>query len=156
VLCIDPRRVYAVGFSLGGMMAYYLACHQAEVFAAIAPSSMDLYADSVMTCSPSRAVTEISFRGTADDIVPYAGGASSPPGQPNVSHELLGAQGTFQKWASINQCTGAPSVEDANGCSTCPTCQGGTEVTLCTTQGGSQVKGDPAIAWDMLMRHPMP
>ncbi len=95
--CIDPRRVYAVGFSMGGAMAYYLACKEAEVFAAIAPSSMDLFADSELTCQPSRAVTEISFRGTADTVVPYAGGTSSPPGHPEFVNELLGAVGTFQK-----------------------------------------------------------
>ncbi len=154
--CIDPRRVYAVGISMGGGMAYYLACKEAEVFAAVAPSSMDLFVDSEVTCQPSRAISEISFRGTADTVVPYAGGISSPPGQPEVTNDLLGAEGTFQKWAAIDQCTGSPTVEDANGCSTYSTCQDGTEVTLCTTQGGTQVIGDASIGWDTLKRHPMP
>jgi polyhydroxybutyrate depolymerase len=154
--CIDPHRVYAVGYSMGGSMAYYLACKQAEVFAAVAASSMDLFADSVQACQPSRAISEISFRGTADNIVPYAGGVSSPPGHPDMANELLGALGTFQKWSLLDQCTGSPTAEDANGCSTYSTCQAGSEVTLCTTQGGSQVVGDSAIAWDMLKKHPKP
>ena len=29
--CIDPKRVYATGFSMGGGMAHYLACHAADV-----------------------------------------------------------------------------------------------------------------------------
>ena len=154
--CIDPRRVYAAGVSMGGAMAYYLACNEAEVFAAIAPSSMDLFADSELTCQPSRAVTEISFRGTADTVVPYAGGPSSPPGEPDVTNDLLGAAGTFQKWASLDECTGSPSAEDANGCSTYSTCQDGAQVTLCTTQGGGQVIGDATLGWDVLKKHPMP
>ena len=55
--CIDPTRVYAVGFSLGGAMAYYLACNEAEVFAAVAASSFDLAIDSEAACQPSRAVS---------------------------------------------------------------------------------------------------
>lgn len=154
--CIDPRRVYAVGFSMGGAMAYYLACKEAEVFASVAASSMDLFADSELTCQPSRAVSEISFRGTADTVVPYAGGASSPPGEPDVTANLLGAVGTFQKWESLDQCTGSPTPEDTNGCSTYSACQDGTQVTLCTTQGGGQVIGDANLAWDTLKNHPMP
>lgn len=154
--CIDPRRIYAVGDSMGGAMAYYLACNQAEVFASIAVSSMDLFADSELTCEPSRPVSEISFRGTADTVVPYAGGTSSPPGEPQFVNDLLGAEATFQKWASIDQCSGSPSTTDADGCSTYSTCQEGTVVTLCTTQNGGQVVGDANVAWAMLKAHPMP
>ena len=154
--CIDPARVYAVGFSLGGSMAYYLGCQQAEVFAAVAVSSMDLFVDSQLSCEPSRPITEISFRGSADTVVPYAGGVSSPPGSPDLTTELLGAVGTFEKWATINQCQGDPSDADANGCSTYSACQSGAEVTLCTVLDGAQVVGDASIAWDTLKRHPMP
>jgi len=154
--CVDPKRVYAVGYSMGGSMAYYLACKEAEVFAAVAVSSMDLFADSEIACQPSRAISEISFRGTADTIVQYAGGPGSPPGHPEFTNYLLGAVGTFQKWASIDQCTGSPTAEDANGCSTYSTCQDGAEVTLCTIQGGGQVIGDPSIAWSTLKKHSMP
>ena len=154
--CIDPTRVYAVGFSMGGAMAYYLACKQAEIFAAIAVSSMDLFADATVACEPSRPVAEISFRGNADTVVPYDGGTSSPPGHPEFANELLGAVGTFEKWASLDSCTGTPSAQDAQGCSTYATCQGGAEVTLCTIEGGGQVFGDASTAWEMLTRHPMP
>jgi polyhydroxybutyrate depolymerase len=154
--CIDPRRVYAAGFSMGGLMAYYLACKQAEVFAAIAVSSSDLIVDADLACQPTRPVTEISFRGSADTVVPYAGGPSNPPGHADMALDLMGAVGTFEKWASLDHCTGSPSPEDANGCSTYSTCQDGTEVRLCTTQGGGQVVGDAALAWDLLKRHEMP
>jgi polyhydroxybutyrate depolymerase len=137
-------------------MAYYLGCRQAEVFASVAVSSMDLFVDSQLSCEPSRAVTEISFRGSADTVVPYDGGISSPPGNANLTTELLGAVGTFEKWATLNQCQGAPSEVDANGCSTYSACQDGAEVTLCTVPDGAQVVGDASLAWDTLKRHPMP
>jgi polyhydroxybutyrate depolymerase len=154
--CIDPKRVYAVGYSMGGGISHYLACNAADVFASIAPAAFDLLVDSEEPCHPSRPITEITFRGTADTIVPYAGGASNPPNGLNVTIHFLGAQGTFQKWAQLDGCVGSPSAADSNGCSTYSQCSGGVEVTLCTTQGGGHSPGDPNIAWPMLKKHPMP
>jgi polyhydroxybutyrate depolymerase len=149
--CIDPKRVYAVGFATGGGMAYYLACHAADVFAAVAPAAFDLLEENVGDCKPSRPVTVISFRGTADPLVPYAGGASSVVlGMPVT---FLGAQATFQKWAEIDQCTDSPSAADSNGCSTYSACQGGVEVVLCTKEGGGLEAGNASVAWPVLRRH---
>lgn len=154
--CIDPNRVYATGFSLGGGMAYYLACKQAEIFAAVAASSMDLFADAETECQPSRPVSVISFRGADDTVVPYGGGISGPPGYPDMLNDRLGAVGTFEKWAALDQCTGSPTDPDPNSCSTYTTCEEGAEVTLCTIEDGVQVTGDASVAWEMLERHPMP
>lgn len=154
--CVDQKRVYAVGYSMGGGMSHYLACNAADVFAAVAPSAFDLLTEDEEPCHPSRPITEITFRGTADPIVPYAGGASRPPNGLNVTIHFLGAVGTFQKWASLDGCTGSPSAADANGCQTYSQCSAGVEVTLCTAQGGGHVTGDPNIGWAMLKKHPMP
>ena len=149
--CIDPKRVYAVGLATGGGMAYYLACHAADVFAAVAPAAFDLLEENVGDCKPSRPVTVISFRGTADPLVPYDGGLSSVvPGMPVT---FLGAQATFQKWAEIDQCTDSASAADSNGCSTYSACQGGVEVVLCTKQGGGMEAGNASVAWPVLRRH---
>jgi polyhydroxybutyrate depolymerase len=153
--CIDPKRVYATGFSMGGGMALYLGCDAADVFAAIAPSAFDLAVESEIPCQPMRPVTEISFRGTADPVVPYDGGATQPPNGLNVTVTFLGAVGTFQRWAELDQCTGSPSAADSNGCSTYGACQGGTQVTLCTTEGGGQW-GSAELGWNVLQAHPMP
>jgi polyhydroxybutyrate depolymerase len=154
--CVDVKRVYAVGYSMGGGMSHYLACNAADVFAAVAPAAFDLLDESEEPCHPSRPITEITFRGTADPIVPYAGGASRPPNGLNVTVHFLGAVATFQKWASLDSCTGSPSAADASGCQTYSQCQAGVEVTLCTTQGGGHVTGDPNIGWNMLKKHAMP
>jgi polyhydroxybutyrate depolymerase len=149
--CIDTKRVYAVGFSMGGGMAYYLACHAADVFAAVAPSAFDLMQEELSDCKPPRPITVISFRGTGDTVVPYEGGASSTvPGMPVT---FLGAQATFSQWKDIDQCTDSPSAEDSNGCSTYIACPGGVEVILCTKQGGNQEAGNASVAWPVLKRH---
>ena len=75
--CIDPKRVYATGFSMGGGMALYLGCDAADVFAAIAPSAFDLAVESEIPCQPMRPVTEISFRGTAIRSCPTTAGLPS-------------------------------------------------------------------------------
>ena len=148
--CIDFKRVYAVGVSMGGGMAYYLACQAADVVAAVAPAAFDML--DTPDCTPSRPVTVISFRGAADGLVPYAGGSSSVV--LGMSVTFLGAQGTFKKWADIDQCTDSPSAEDSNnGCSSYSACQGGVEVFLCTKPGGGQEAGNAGVAWPVLKRH---
>lgn len=155
-VCVDPKRIYAVGYSMGGGMSHYLGCNAADLFAAIAPAAFDLLQASEEPCNPSRPITEITFRGTADPIVPYAGGASMPPNGLQVTIHFLGAQGTFQKWAQLDGCTGSPSASDSNGCSTYSQCKAGVEVTLCTKQGGGHDTGNAQVAWAMLKAHPMP
>jgi len=149
--CVDRARVYAVGVLTGGGMAHYLACRAADVFAAVAPAAFDLLQDNVNSCAPSRPITVVNFRGTADPRVPYAGGASSLV--PGMGITFLGAQASFAKWAQIDGCTGSPSKEDSNGCSTYASCQGGVEVVLCTKDGGRDDPGDATLGWPVLKRH---
>jgi len=149
--CIDPRRIYAVGVLTGGGMVYSVACHSADLFAAVAPAAFDLLQENVDECTPSRPITEISFRGTADPRVPYAGGASAlVPGMPIT---FLGAQLTLQRWAAIDHCLGTASPEDDRGCASYSGCDAGVEISLCTKQGGRDEPGDASIAWPILKRH---
>jgi polyhydroxybutyrate depolymerase len=140
---------------MGGGMSHYLACNAADLFAAVAPSAFDLLAAEEEPCMPSRPISVISFRGTADPIVPYAGGASSPPNGLNVTIHFQGAENTFKKWAELNGCTGEP-MAGSGGCRTYAQCKAGTEVTLCTKQGGSHDPGDAKLGWAFMKKHPMP
>jgi polyhydroxybutyrate depolymerase len=153
--CVDPKRVYAVGAVMGGGMAYHLACNAADVFAGIAPSSFDLLAEQDQPCQPTEPVAVISFRNTGDMVVPYEGGAEPAPNLPGVTMNYLGAVATFESWAELNQCTGAPSVPDADGCSTYSDCADEVEVSLCTTEASSGL-GSAADGWAMLQRHSQP
>lgn len=149
--CIDSGRIYAVGVLTGGGMVYELACKSADIFAAVAPAAFDLIEETVDDCVPQRPITEISFRGTADPRVPYAGGPSSlVPGMPIT---FLGAQATFEKWAAIHHCSDAAPVSDAQSCSTYSNCSGDAEVSLCTKPGGRDEPGDAELAWPVLKRH---
>lgn len=151
--CIDPKRIYAVGFSMGGGMSHYLACHAADLFAAVAPAAFDLVEENVESCNPSRPISVVSFRGTSDGVVPYEGGYSAVvPGMPIT---FLGAEDTRDAWAEINGCTGmAESIGD--GCSQYSSCDAGVSVTLCTDQGGGHAQGNAAIGWPLLKNYTLP
>jgi polyhydroxybutyrate depolymerase len=159
--CIDPKRVYAAGSSMGGGLSHYLACHAADVFAAVAPNAFDLLQENVTTCTPAVPITEISFRGTADTIVPYAGGPSmAPNGVATIN--FLGAVATFQKWAELDTCTGAAEKAKYHAyCDSYTQCSGGVEVTLCTIPNGGHTTSDgnidiAGVGWAMLKRHTLP
>ncbi len=154
VACIDPKRVYAAGFSMGGGMTHFSACHLSDIFAAAAPAAFDLLKENVDICKPVRPITMIMFRGTNDNVVSYAGGYSSVVSGMPIN--FLGAKATFEKWAALNTCTGSPSATDANGCSTYSNCAGGVQVTLCTKQGGGHDQGNGAVGWPLLKKYTLP
>lgn len=73
---IDRDRVYASGFSMGGMMSWYLSCRIPDKIAAIVPGNgYPLYGMS--GCSEVRHVPALQIHGTADDFVSYSGFVSS-------------------------------------------------------------------------------
>lgn len=152
--CIDSKRVYATGFSMGGGMSHYSACHLADVFAAVAPAAFDLLKENEASCSPSRPIPVISFRSKGDYIVAYDGGLSSVVS--GMPIHFLGAKGTFKKWAELNKCKGSPSEEDSNGCSTYSDCNAGVKVTLCTKQGGGHDYGNASVGWPWLKQFTLP
>lgn len=143
--CIDSRRVYSVGFSMGGGMTYSLACEAADVFAAAAPSAMDFYVGK--PCTPSRPISVLSFRGTADNVVPYNG--------QGARDAFMGAEGTFQKWKEIDGCTGT-AARGSNGCTMYSTCKEGTQVGLCTLQNGGHAPGSAETGWEFLSQFRLP
>jgi polyhydroxybutyrate depolymerase len=68
-VAVNDSRVYVVGESNGGMLAYRLACNFPEDFAAIAAVS----ATSVVTecCNATSPVSVMAVHGTADQDIPY-------------------------------------------------------------------------------------
>jgi polyhydroxybutyrate depolymerase len=150
-VCVDVNRVYAVGVLTGGGMAHYLACERADDFAAVSPAAFDLAEETVADCQPTQPVGVVAFRGTADERVPYEGGSSMLV--PNMTVTFLGAQASFERWASLNGCVGEPSAPDGNGCSTYSECTGGVEVVLCSKENGGAEAGDATVAWPILARH---
>jgi len=70
---IDTTRVWVVGHSNGGMMAYRLACELSTRITAIGVAAGALV---IETCTPSRPVSALHVHGELDTVVPLAGGNS--------------------------------------------------------------------------------
>ena len=70
-LCIDQRRVFVTGLSMGAFTSSAIACQLSGRVAAVAPVA-GLQAFS--WCRPSRPVPVVAFQGTADPFVSYTGG----------------------------------------------------------------------------------
>ena len=78
---LDPVRIYVNGLSNGGGMSFVLSCKLSERIAAFG-SIAGLYILPWSECRPVRAVPGIIFHGTADPLVPFAGGVSGHSGYP--------------------------------------------------------------------------
>jgi polyhydroxybutyrate depolymerase len=136
--CIDPKRIYATGFSNGGFMSHRLACEMADTFAAVAPVSgvLGIPPDK---CNPSRAVPVLHFHGTADPIVPYNGGTPISPVNFGGPVTFRSVAETILIWRQKDDCLGAGDVIFQQGDATCLAygpCAGGADLALCSIQNG--------------------
>ncbi|MEL7219989.1 MAG: PHB depolymerase family esterase [Bacteroidota bacterium] len=67
---LDLSRVYAAGYSNGGMMAYGLACSGSSFIAAVGIMSGTMLP---ATCNTDEYTSIIHFHGIADEVLPYEG-----------------------------------------------------------------------------------
>lgn len=107
-LSIDNNRVYATGFSNGGMLAYKLASEMSDTFSAVAVVSSG---SSGMERKPSEAVSIMSIHGTGDMVVPIDGrepGAGlSAIGMP----KFQSFRDSFRTWSAYMGISEKPVVE---------------------------------------------
>ena len=99
---VDMDRIYAVGYSNGGMMAYGLANYKSDLIAAVASVS-----GSMLDCAGpvSHPMPVIHLHGTSDDTIPYTG-----------SSEWGSVQSTLEHWITFNNTNLNPNVSsDTSG-----------------------------------------
>lgn len=96
-LCIDASRVYSTGMSDGGAMTSALACNLADKFAAFAAVAVVIY---LPGCGDTNPVAIAAFSGTADPVVPFAGGAVHCCG----GTVLPAPSDSMAKWAAHDHC----------------------------------------------------
>jgi poly(3-hydroxybutyrate) depolymerase len=141
-ICIDRKRVYQTGFSNGGMMAYELACHAADLFAAVAPTEGDN--QTIPPCNPARPVPLAAFQYQADPVV-----------------LAVDAQQSAQGWAQQDGCTDAsPTTTAVAGfsCEEWSKCAAGASVWYCTAPGGTHYPplGSAPVIWNFLSQFTLP
>lgn len=147
--CVDAKRVFATGGSLGGHMSQRLACDAEDVFASIAPvitGPLDAFG-----CTVSRPVSVAAFSSEDDPLFP------ADPNGKNLK----------DLWVGKNHCS-TTSVSDPNPYGVFGEihngCDGGAQV-LFRSYGGNLGHAYPTgaaltdlttKAWSLLQAHPMP
>jgi polyhydroxybutyrate depolymerase len=89
---IDERRVYLLGHSNGGFMAYRMACEAGDIITAIASLAGTTFTDD-QSCSGTGPVSVLQIHGTADRTIAYEGNRYYP-----------GAVETVERWRARNHC----------------------------------------------------
>ncbi len=109
---IDPNRIYACGYSLGGDMTFELGCKLNNRIAAIAPVARTMQANPNGFCSPVHPTGVLTILGTDDLVSPYNGIVFG-----GIEY-YISAAATHSYWATHNNCvttatmnTVSPSVE---------------------------------------------
>lgn len=141
-LRLDPRRIFATGLSNGATFSHYLAANLSRRIAAIASVAGGLAVPFARQFAPAAPVSVLVMQGTADPLVPYAGGAVAGG---RLGSEL-GAEATARRWEDADgiraeAATGdLPDMDPTDGCRThWRRWSGGrkrTEVWLYTLEGG--------------------
>jgi polyhydroxybutyrate depolymerase len=94
----DPTRIYVMGISRGGLMAYTLACTLAQRVAAAAALITSMTEYQREDCRPARAVPIMVVAGTNDREQAFDGGQGR-------HGRLLSIPETMNFWRSLHDCT---------------------------------------------------
>ena len=129
---VDPSRVYMVGESNGGMMAYFYACRAGDRLAGIA----SVGGSRVVSCETHEPIDTLHAHGTADETVPYNGGQSLVSWVLGVT--FPGLQRSMELWAAGMECEPEITEVDSQGAESqvWEECPAGVEVRLDTIQNG--------------------
>jgi polyhydroxybutyrate depolymerase len=156
ITSIDTKRIYATGFSAGGMLSYRLACEMSDTFAAIAPVAGALV---YSPCQPGQPVSVMQVHGMSDTAIPYAGGVGLFMSGNNVFPPV---EQEIATWAQLDGCTGSAQVEK-QGMTThtiYASCKAGSAVELYTLDAlgnnwpSQYVLPISQMIWDFFAAHP--
>jgi polyhydroxybutyrate depolymerase len=88
---INPDRIYLVGFSNGGSMAYRALCETDDMFAGVAVVSGLMWRG--LDCDTDAQASLLVIHGTADTVVPFMG-----------SDDTLSSPQVVTYWSQANNC----------------------------------------------------
>lgn len=135
---VDPKRIFATGLSLGGILSYELACRMADTFAAVAVVSGTM---TTTDCHPASPVAVLHIHAKNDENVPFDGGRGRLTARGNTFPPVTDG---LDFWRKENGCgTGRDETFQAteSACWTYAPCVSKKPVDLCLVDGGHQWPG---------------
>jgi polyhydroxybutyrate depolymerase len=117
---INVAKVFATGFSNGGMMSHRLACAMSDRFAAIAAvgggsAQFDKSGAQYYACNPTRRIPVLHIHVTNDRNYPFDGG----PGDGLSSTNFYSIDSTIADWIARNNVTNQATIETVTSTTTC-------------------------------------
>ncbi|MBV9395263.1 MAG: alpha/beta hydrolase fold domain-containing protein [Methylobacteriaceae bacterium] len=98
----DRRKIFVVGSSTGGMLALRIACERAgEAYAGMATIIANLPADIAESCQPPKPIPLMVINGTANPIMPYAGGTTKIT---DSKVDVVSTEATLAPFAKADGC----------------------------------------------------
>ncbi len=154
----DPKRLYLVGVSNGGMMAFRMACDAPKTFTAYAAIIANMPVNLTRSCHPQKGVPMLIMNSTKDPLIPWRGGRLGFAGRLG---QVVSTEESMAFWQRNNGCTGPrqrkplPDKDRKDGSTVMAEqynhCQSGAPVVLITIEGGghlppgAQITGRPLI-----------
>lgn len=127
--CVDTARIFATGFSMGGMMTYDLACELGDLFRAVAPISGMLMSDTASQCAKGRPIALWASHGLSDTVLAISSG--------RTARDAI---------AKRNQCGTTTTAVDPSPCVKYQGCLTGYDVTWCEFTGSHEIPSFAASA----------
>lgn len=141
---VNPKRVYAAGYSGGGFMAARLGCERANKIAAIGEVAATIRAGLENTCYPVRPLPAAIIDGTSDTVVPYNGAFAALLSAPQIAAFWAAHAACNPLAATSSRLPDNPTDLTTVDLTRFPVCAAATEVRLYTVnKGGHTWPGSP-------------
>jgi polyhydroxybutyrate depolymerase len=116
--CIQPKRIFSGGFSMGGGMSHFLGCYRGNVLRAVAGAASIAASSTIDACTGEAAIW--LAHGTADGTISFG-------------------QGARDFWLGRNGCSTTTQPATPSPCVAYSGCAADLPVHWCSIAGGSHV-----------------
>jgi polyhydroxybutyrate depolymerase len=104
---IDSQRIYATGYSNGGILTHRLACELSDKIAAFATVAANTATPIANTCQPGKPVPVLTINSPSDLMMPWTGGTLLRAG----GGSIISVPNMLTLWRNINGANSQQSLQ---------------------------------------------